>query len=293
MKKFTFKSKYRNDKVTLRKAVMKKNPDGTASIMTPPEYAEFDRNDWSTTDAELAKDPSSVSSKQLSRSNAMGAYTQNHIANGNLELWDAGPVPADMDAQVTATTITTLDYRTMDQQSPEQNAWAAIAGREDKLVYEGFRSLRATLTAAAVADDFRLFPEGCTAALTGASLFDVKGNLAFLHRYAFTFAARCSVGGNQLRVRLYLRDNGDAPRLWANANGAWNAFALIGTAVVDFSITNRWQRYGFEMAEVPQTDGTNVIENMVWSISNATAGAQVIDLDDLQITDLDRSYSAP
>jgi hypothetical protein len=34
---------------------MKKNPDGTASIMTPPEYAEFDRNDWSTTDAELAK----------------------------------------------------------------------------------------------------------------------------------------------------------------------------------------------------------------------------------------------
>jgi len=224
----------------------------------------------------------------------MGVYTLNHIPNGNLELWDAGPVPREMDAQVTATTITTLDRNLMDDQSPEANLWAAIASKNNRLVYEGERSLRATLTAAAVADDFRLFPEGITAAMTGASTEDLRANLGFHHKYSFTFGARCNVDGNQIRIRLVLRDNTDTPRMYLDQNLQWQVFTIIGTATIDISLGLIWKRYGVGIPEIPYQDSAgNVIENMVWELSNATAGAQVIDLDDLVLTDLDNSYASP
>jgi len=53
--KFTFKSKYRRDKVTLKKAIKTKNPDGSMTVLSPQIYAEFDRNNWATTDPELAE----------------------------------------------------------------------------------------------------------------------------------------------------------------------------------------------------------------------------------------------
>jgi hypothetical protein len=52
--KFTFKSKFRSDKVTLKKAVKTKNPDGSMTILSPQVYAEFSRNTWSTRNPELA-----------------------------------------------------------------------------------------------------------------------------------------------------------------------------------------------------------------------------------------------
>lgn len=52
--KFTFKSKFRSDKITLKKAVKVKNPDGSMTIMSPHVYAEFNRNTWSTRSPELA-----------------------------------------------------------------------------------------------------------------------------------------------------------------------------------------------------------------------------------------------
>jgi hypothetical protein len=224
----------------------------------------------------------------------MGAYTQNHIPNGNLELWDAGPVPREMDAQVTNTTLTTLDRRTMDQQSPEANLWAAIAGKNNRLVYEGFTSLRATLTAAAAIDDFRLFPEGCLAALTGASTEDLRANLGFHHKYGFTFGARCNTNNNLIRIRIVLRDATDTPRMFLNQNLQWEVVTIIGTAVIDIGLGLTWKRYGVGIPEVPYQDSAgNVIENMVWTLSNGSAGAQVIDLDDIVLTDLTQSFTGP
>ncbi len=51
---FVFKSKYREDNVTLRKPVRRELADGTA-YMEPAVVAQFNRSTWATDDAELAK----------------------------------------------------------------------------------------------------------------------------------------------------------------------------------------------------------------------------------------------
>ena len=53
--KFTFKSIYRRDKVTLRKGERAKNPDGSMRVVSPQVWAEFDHNTWTTRDPELAE----------------------------------------------------------------------------------------------------------------------------------------------------------------------------------------------------------------------------------------------
>jgi hypothetical protein len=197
-----------------------------------------------------------------------------------------------MDAQVTNTTITILDEQAENEQHPARHAWADIAPRNDKYVYEGFRSLRATIVAAAAVDAFRVFPETAAVALTGNTPHDVVfGNAEFNdHRYSFTFAARCSVGGNLARARLVLRDAGDTIRLYLANTGLWQT----GATQIDFGLLTVWRRYGIVTAPIPYQDGSgNIIENMVWQVSNGTAGAQVLDLDDLQLTDLANSYASP
>lgn len=47
---YVFKSKFRQDRVTLRKPLKTKHNDGSYSV-DPGEYAEFERNTWSTNDA--------------------------------------------------------------------------------------------------------------------------------------------------------------------------------------------------------------------------------------------------
>lgn len=220
----------------------------------------------------------------------MGAYTHNHVVNGNLELWDAGPVPRFMDAQVTNTVITTLDRQVQNEDHPWRSQWADIAPRNDKYVYEGNRALRATIAAGAAVDAFRIYPEGVTVAMNAASTFDTRGALGFLHPYSFTVAARCSVGGNLLRVRLVLRDNTDTIRLYLANTGHWQTAATQ----IDFGLLTVWRKYGIKSDPVPYQDSAgNVIENLVWQVSNGTAAAQVLDLDDLQLTDLANSYAAP
>ena len=223
----------------------------------------------------------------------MGGYVHNFIPNGSLQLWDAGPVPRDMDAQVTNTTLTRIERRQLMEPGQyefiQAQNWADIQGNLDKFTYEGEDSLRATIAAAGAADDFRIYPEGAVAALTGASTRHVPlDNVG--DKFAFTFAARCSVDGNLIRVRLVVRSAADAIlAYWDQANGIWNTTATAN----NFGMTTRWQRYGV-VASIPTPTGVGgtAVENMVWQISNGSAGAQIIDLDDFQINDLENSYGS-
>jgi len=226
----------------------------------------------------------------------MGGFTHNFIPNGDLSLWDAGPVPRDMDAQVTATTITRLQRTQIMDPSTfpwiEAQNWADIRNRLDKFTYSGEDSMRATLTAAAVADGFRIYPEGINATLfTGACTRQVPVD-GMPHPFSFTIAARCSVDGNLIRLRLILRSAADAVLGYWNAavapGGVWQAAA----ATNDFGMTTQWQRYGLTTDPVPQAIGGVAVENMLWQVSNGSAGAQIIDLDDFQINDLERGFSS-
>ena len=223
----------------------------------------------------------------------MGGYTHNFIPNGSLQLWDPGPVPRDMDAQVTNTVLTRLERQQLMNPATydfiQTQNWADIRDRLDKFTYAGPDSLRATIAAAGAVDAFRIMPEGVAAvALTGASTRHVSVDNV-VHRFGFTFAARCSVDGNLIRVRLVLRTAADAVAGFLDeASGEWQAAA----AANDFGMTTRWQRYDVHMTmPTPQIIGANIVENMIWQVSNGTAGAQIIDLDDFQITDLENSFA--
>jgi hypothetical protein len=131
-------------------------------------------------------------------------------------------------------------------------------------------------------------PEGVAAvALTGACTRQVPAD-AIEDRFSLTFAARCSVDGNLIRIRLILRTvlGAAVAGYWNHSTREWQA----GVATNDFGMTTRWQRYGITTSlPIPQFIGANVVDNMVWQISNGTAGAQIIDLDDFQINDLENS----
>jgi hypothetical protein len=239
----------------------------------------------------------------------MGAYNHNLIPNGNLELWDAGPVPTDMDAQVTNTVITILDEVVDGLDHPARSAWAdiTVAGTSsgDKYVSEGHHALRATLAAGAAVDNFRLHPEGVNAlAWTGASTEQITVDGLF-HRYRLHFAARCSVDANVLLGRVVLRSAADAVELHKDDDPGWGAIGVpdhnvdtlwMGADAATrptWALTTRWRRYGTTFV-VPPADGAAPvgIENLVWQLSNGTAGAQIIDLDDIWIEDLEQSFSA-
>lgn len=214
----------------------------------------------------------------------MGAYTHNFVENGSLQLWDAGPVPDAMDAQVTNTTITRLRRRD-DELAASRHLWAEMAGRNDKYTYEGLDSLRATMVAAGVVDGFRLHPEGINAATwVNATPQHIKlydpGMQA--HLWSFTFAARCNTDGNLIRVRIVLRDFADGVSAHLQENGAWLA---ADTDPTDLGMSTTWRRYGVTF-RVPIALGNVPHEHFVWQISNGTAAAQVIDLDDIQVNNL-------
>ena len=221
----------------------------------------------------------------------MGGYIHNFIPNGSLQLWDPGPVPRDMDAQVTNTVLTRLERRQImaanEYDFIQRQNWADIQGKGDKFTYEGEDSLRVTIAAAGVADAFRIMPEGVAAvALTGATTRHVPiDNL--LHRFGFTFAARCSVDGNLIRIRLVIRSAADVVlAYWDDANGIWAAAATSN----DFGMGTTWRRYGVSPGlATPTSVGGVAAENMVWQISNGSANAQIIDLDDFEICDLENS----
>ena len=53
-KKHVFKSKFRDDKISLVKAKRIKNPDGSMTVVDDPIWADFSHNTWTTTDPERA-----------------------------------------------------------------------------------------------------------------------------------------------------------------------------------------------------------------------------------------------
>ena len=54
-KKHVFKSKYRDDKISLIKAKRVKNLDGSTTVLEDPIYADFSHNTWATTNQEQAE----------------------------------------------------------------------------------------------------------------------------------------------------------------------------------------------------------------------------------------------
>ena len=54
-KKHIFKSKYRDDKISLIKAERVKLPDGTLAVTKNQTWAEFGHNTWATTNQEHAE----------------------------------------------------------------------------------------------------------------------------------------------------------------------------------------------------------------------------------------------
>jgi hypothetical protein len=54
-KKHVFKSKYRDDKISLIKAKRVKNPDGSTTVLEDQVYADFSHNTWASTNQELAE----------------------------------------------------------------------------------------------------------------------------------------------------------------------------------------------------------------------------------------------
>jgi len=233
----------------------------------------------------------------------MGGYELNLIPNGNLELWDAGPVPREMDAQVTNTVITILDKEVDLPEDISRHAWPDQRPPA-KYVYEGRRSLRATIAAAAAADAFRLHPEGINAVNWGGASTEHISVDVLYHRYRFSFAARCSVDGNVMLGRIVLRDDTDTVRLHKDDNPGWGAvgwpdrntetlwMAADGGNRPQWELTTVWRKYGTTFQVPPAVAGVPInIEHFVWQLSNGTAGAQIIDIDDIQVIDLENSFA--
>ena len=207
-------------------------------------------------------------------------YTTNYIQNGNLQEWDAN-VPDMMDTQETATTLLRLQS-SFPEEHGARHAWTDAAGdRADRLTYQGANALRATLTAAAVADDFRIGPEGISlTAFTGASTPQVL--LKSGHNYRFVVAARCNTEGNLLRIRVVFRNNADGVELFTQADGVPLA---TDTTPYDRGMGLTWQQFSIGFL-VPLGNANDVLENAVWEVSNGTAGAQIIDIGEFRIEDL-------
>ena len=211
--------------------------------------------------------------------------TTNYIQNGNLMEWDTN-VPDMMDTQETATTLLRLqtDFK---EEHGARHVWADASGdRADRFTYQGANALRATLTAAAVADDFRIGPEGMSlTAYTGTVTPQIL--LKSGHNYRFVVAARCNTEGNLLRMRVIFRNNADTVELYTQntTDGRSVDFSGTDTTPYDFGMNTTWRQYSLGFL-CPLGNANDVLENAVWEVSNGTAGAQVIDIGEFRFEDL-------
>jgi hypothetical protein len=212
------------------------------------------------------------------------------IRDGSIEIWSGGS-PANQNVQTTNTTLTQLT-RDMSPTHPARLVMPTALGHGESLVKDGQSALRATIAAAGAADEFRIWSPGAiVAALTGATTnpLTMLDNTPGMH--FFSFYARCSVEFNSLRVRLHARDASDnflgslvGPTSSATSYD-WGEGSLryvdAATSHNVVELKQYWKKYSFAF-EVPPTDPNGVqIEHLVWQISNDSAGAQVIDLDDI------------
>jgi hypothetical protein len=176
------------------------------------------------------------------------------IRDGSIEIWSGGS-PANQNVQTTNTTLTQLT-RDMSPTHPARLVMPTALGHGESLVKDGQSALRATIAAAGAADEFRIWSPGAiVAALTGAT----TNPLNFLG----------SLVGPTSSATSY--DWGEGSLRYVDAATSHNVVEL----------KQYWKKYSFAF-EVPPTDPNGVqIEHLVWQISNDSAGAQVIDLDDI------------
>lgn len=202
----------------------------------------------------------------------------NLVRNGEVEFWGAGPLPSFMAAQLTNTALEILDNGDP-YQWPRRFAFGVANSRDERYVGEGMRSLRANVGAAAAVDAFRLNPLNVAPlAWTGATAPAVV--LTPGAPYQFSFLCRNSVRGNSVRVRVVFRDPGGVVRLsLASAIGDITAAATA----VDLRVSPFWRTYVVRFVAPATDDAGNMIDSVVWQISNATAAAQLLDIDDIRM----------
>lgn len=205
------------------------------------------------------------------------------ILNQGFEEWVDANNPENMNERVANTTLTRLQrdqqYDITHPGVEDIRAVMDIAGSRvapGPLVYEGLSSLRATITAAENVDDFRIWGPGAAlvVGLTGAAgqpLPVYPGQ-----RMIFSVMARCNNPGNLLRLRVFFRDAAN------NVIGAVdsNGFVQSTAQNVPLAMSNTWTRLAIHWWQPPASGG-EVIDHALWQLSTGTAGAQVIDLDDL------------
>ena len=205
------------------------------------------------------------------------------IVNQSFEEWQSAILPEDMQTRVANTTISRLER---DQQydrygSPGVEAIDRVMDISGSrvaagpLVYDGLSALRATITATENADDFRIWgPGAIVVALTGASTNQLSVSPG--ERMIFSVMARCNTPGNLLRLRIFFRDVADAVLGAVDTNG----FVQNTAQNVPLAMSDTWKKLAIRWVQPASIDGVR-IEHAVWQLSTGTAGAQVIDLDDL------------
>lgn len=207
------------------------------------------------------------------------------LRNYNFDWWSGGN-PTDWTlASTTATTISRLQ-RNFAKDHPARQV--IPTDRTRKFIYSGESDLRATLTAAAAADNFEI-----RQAASGSTGIQVNPG----QRYAAKVAARCSVADNLLTIgvvgvtttaggtstdTILLRvENGGA---WNPQHGAvpyeWNTSTSLANAI-DVTMQTDYRDFGLQF-EVPED-----VTSISIRVSNGSAGAQVIDLGMVSIRSLD------
>lgn len=208
----------------------------------------------------------------------------NRVRNGEMEVW-AGGLPQFMAAQQIQTAVAMLDYQDPSDSIPRL-AFGTNLIRKERYIGEGRRSLRATITALGAVDDFRLCPDNVNPfTFLGAPSMPI----VFVpgHRHCLSFLVRCSQEDNLVRVRVVLRNAaGAVVSSLADPLGNWVPVA-IAIGWVDLGTGPYWVRRAVRFI-APMDDGAGVpVASAVWEIANGTAGAQILDLDDIRLDDLD------
>lgn len=203
------------------------------------------------------------------------------LRNETFSEWTSATAPSVW--QQTSITATTLS-RLRETDRPDHPARATFSRKP--YVYAGGSSLRATLTAAAAAADFILRQADASAAGVAVQPLD---------RLSLVIAARCSVNGNLLRVRiigllgttdtLYLEPVGGTVTSgvvtgYRHHGGGftWNSSARD----IDVVLHDGWEQFGFEL-DIPMG-----IDSVSVRVGNGSAGAQVIDIGAVELREQSR-----
>jgi hypothetical protein len=147
-----------------------------------------------------------------------------------------------------------------------------------------------------------LGPEGVSlTAFTGASTRHIKtnynapgtlsaGGLGGPDIFRFSFAARSDQSDATLNLRIILRNNADGVELYLQ-DGTLPEWATADTARNSFLLGPRWQVFGVTF-QPPIGNANDAIEHLVWNMSNGVAGAQIIDIDEIRLENLQVSKGA-